>query len=167
MANCCIHRLDKLGIMVKRCVAGGCSSTHRDGLHLYKFPNDPELKKKWAYQVKRTRDKWEPTPYSYLCSKHFEENCFQPYCQLAESMGVGKVRKLLKADAVPSIFDKPSKIKRTISTSALVEPTAKKRRTAVEKRERSRVLILHYSLYLICFLYRSFKNYAKKLKKVH
>ena len=104
MANCCIHRLDKLGIMVKRCVAGGCSSTHRDGLHLYKFPNDPELKKNWAYQVKRTRDKWEPTPYSYLCSKHFEENCFQPYCQLSESMGVGKVRKLLKADAVPSIF---------------------------------------------------------------
>lgn len=126
--------------MGKRCVAAGCSSTCKDGVHLYGFPKDPELRKKWVDQV----NKWEPTAHSYLCSKHFEEDCFQPYSKLAESLGVGKVRVLLKTDAIPTIFERPSE-KRKISSS---EPASKRRRTAVEKRERSRVsthiTVVHY-----------------------
>ena len=59
--------------MGKRCVAAGCTLTHKGGVHLYGFPKDPALRKQWAMQVKRTRDKWEPTYHSRLCSKHFEE----------------------------------------------------------------------------------------------
>ena len=77
----------------KRCVAGGCSSTCKDGLHLYCFPKDPELSKVWVDEVKQTGDKWEPdtirltytqvTGHSYQCSKCFEDDCFQPYTKLA------------------------------------------------------------------------------------
>ncbi len=78
--------------MVKRCVAAGCSSTTKDGVHLYGFPKDPGLRGKWRDQVKRTRDKWEPTDHSCVCSKHFEDDCFQPYSKISQSLGLEKVR---------------------------------------------------------------------------
>ena len=56
----------------KRCVAAG----HKNGGHLYSFQD----------QIRRTRDKWEPTDHS----------------------------RLLKPDAVPSIFEKPASLKRKI-----------------------------------------------------
>ena len=91
--------------MSKRCVAAGCSSTCKGGLHLYGSPKDPELRKKWADQVKQTRDKWEPTDHSYLCSKHFEGDCMLPAIQQASRiLGVGKVRVLLKTGAIPTVF---------------------------------------------------------------
>ena len=103
--------------MGKRCVAAGFSSTCKDGLHLYSFPKDPELRKKWGDQVKRTRDKWEHTDHSYLCSKHFEDDCFQPYSnKLAKSLGEGKVRVLLKTGAILTVFQRPTH-KRNISSS--------------------------------------------------
>ena len=46
--------------MAKRCVAAGCSSTCKDGLHLYCFPKDQELRNEWADQIKQTRDQWKP-----------------------------------------------------------------------------------------------------------
>ena len=106
--------------MGKRCVAAGCSSTCKDGLHLYGFPKDSELRKKWADQVKRTRDKWEPTDHSYQCSKHFEDDCFQPYSKLAESLGVGKVRVLLKTGAIPTVFERLM-LKRPFTLMALLK----------------------------------------------
>ena len=124
--------------MGKRCVAAGCSSTHKDGVHLYGFPKDSGLRKKWADQVRRTRDKWEPTDHSRLCSKHFEEHCFEIYSKLSESLGLGKVKSLLKPDAVPTIFERPSSAKRKASSLPTGEPV-KRRRTAYDKRERARV----------------------------
>lgn len=123
--------------MGKRCVAAGCSSTHKDGVHLYSFPKDPIGRKKWADQVRRTRDKWEPTNHSRLCSKHFEDHCFEPYSKLSESLGLSKVKSLLKPDAVPTIFEKPASLKRKME-SVSGKPK-KKRRMAYEKRERARV----------------------------
>ena len=121
--------------MVKRCVAAGCSSTNRDGISLFGFPKDSSLRKKWADQVRRTRDKWEPTDHSVLCSKHFEDHCLEPFSKLSTSLGL-KVKQLLKADAIPTIFEKPPNLKRKIPASTTQEP---KRRSAYEKRERSRV----------------------------
>ena len=64
--------------MVKRCAAADSSNTYKDGVSLFLFPKDPELRKKWADQVKRTRDKWDgPTDHSVLCSNHFDERCFE------------------------------------------------------------------------------------------
>ena len=124
--------------MVVRCVAACCSLTHKDGIHLYSFPKDPSLRKKWADQVRRTRDKWEPTDYSHLCSKHFEHCCFEPYSNLSLAMGLGKRKSLLKPSAVPTIFEKPASLKRKLEVSE-PETQPKKRRTAYEKRERARV----------------------------
>jgi hypothetical protein len=55
-------------------VAYGCSNKQSKGITLFKFPKDPSLKEKWVKQVQRTRDKWQPTPYSRLCCVHFEES---------------------------------------------------------------------------------------------
>ena len=46
-----------LAKMVCGCVAAGCSNTHKDGVHLFLFPKEARLKKKWTDQVRRTRDK--------------------------------------------------------------------------------------------------------------
>ena len=64
----------------------------------------------WEDQVKPTLDRREPTDHSYLYSKHFEDDCFQPYSMLmaesthqsscycslqatvAESLGVGRAK---------------------------------------------------------------------------
>ena len=51
---------------VCRFVAAGCSNTHKDGVHLFHFPKDARLKKKWTDQVRRTRDKWQPAEHSVL-----------------------------------------------------------------------------------------------------
>ncbi len=93
--------------MVKTCVAAGCNNSNQDGVSLHKFPSNSALRKKWVDQVKRHRDKWEPTAYSVLCSQHFEPSCFMADSILSQSLGLGKKRACLKPDAVPTLFSKP------------------------------------------------------------
>ena len=123
--------------MVNRCVAAGCSNTHKDGISLFKFPKNPHLLKKWVEQVRRTRDKWEPTKHSVLCSMHFEADCFEPYSVLSQSMGLSKKTPKLKPDAVPTIFRRPKRP--ATGDPEGVDPVPKKARSAYEKRERARV----------------------------
>ena len=59
------------------CVATGCRLTHKDDVSLLGFAKDPLLRKKWADQVRRTKDKWELTWHSVLCSKHFDDWCLR------------------------------------------------------------------------------------------
>ena len=126
--------------MVCRCVAAGCNNTHKDGVSLFLFPKDPCMKKKWASAVRRTRDKWEPTNHSVLCSKHFEPKCFKQTPQVAQSLGM-KIKAQLEPDAIPTIFDKASLLKRAAAEKdASSEPVRKKRkRSAYKKRERLKV----------------------------
>ena len=102
------------------------------------------MRKKWADQVKRTRDKWDgPTDHSVLCSSHFEEHCFEADMKLAESLGVeSKKKPRLKPDAVPTLFQRP--VSKRPSMEAVAEPELPKkmRRVAYEKRERQRVSTL-------------------------
>ena len=107
-------------------------------MHLYGFPKDSCLRKKWADHVKRTGDKWEPTDYFMLCSKHFEEYCFEIYSKLSESLGLGKIKSLLKPDADPTIFERSSSSKRKASSLPTGEPV-KRRRTAYDKHEGARI----------------------------
>ncbi len=124
--------------MVCRCVAADCTNTHKDGVSLFLFPKDPSLKKKWTNAVRRTRDKWEPTKHSVLCSKHFEPQYFKQSTKVAESLGM-KIKVQLEHDAVPTLFNKPPLLKRTAAEKDS-EPIAKKReRSAYEKRERLKV----------------------------
>ena len=120
--------------MVHRCVAAGCSNTHKDGISLFKFPKDQHLHKKWVAQVRR--DGWEATKHSVLCSMHFEADCFEAYSVLSMSMGLCKKVPKLKLDAVPTIFKRP---KRPADSVAVNPVLPKKSRTAYEKRERARV----------------------------
>ena len=100
------------------------------------FPKDPELRKEWADQVKHRQ-----VGACYQCSKHFEDDCFQQYSKLAESLGVGKVRVLLKTGTIPKrLFLN----KRNISSSSGLHVAAKRRRTAVKKRERQGCKCTHH-----------------------
>ena len=150
--------------MVKRCVAAGCSNTYSDNVSLFKFPKDPVLRHKWVKNVQRTRAQWNgPSDHSVLCSQHFDSSCFERDSDLASQMGMQK-RRRLKEDAVPTLFERPRALmsqvvsgadagpsgtqsrKRASSSSSLAdEGTSKKKRTAYEKRERSRVSQFAYN----------------------
>ena len=76
--------------MVNRCVAAGCSNTPGEGISLYKFPSDPELREKWIKQVRRTRAQWKVTKYSFICSEHFTEDSFEVDSTIAATFGIEK-----------------------------------------------------------------------------
>lgn len=120
-------------VMGKKCVAVGCSNTHKDGVSLFKFPRDPHLCKRWTDQVKRTRAQWEPTEHSVLCSLHFEMHCFETDCIISQSPGFSRRKMRLKVDAIPTIFRRPKK--QGDEPESMPPP----KRTAYEKRQRARV----------------------------
>jgi hypothetical protein len=106
--------------MPASCCAVNCQSrnTKLCTLSFHKFPfSDTDLLKKWKSAVKRK--KWEPKKESsVLCSLHFEDSCFKSdliphrlgktYEERKKS--VLRKRKVLKKDAVPTIFDYNSKV---------------------------------------------------------
>ena len=113
---------------------------------MHKFPSDKGKRAKWIQQVQRTRVQWTATQYSFLCSEHFTQDCFEVESLLASSFGLKKKRRL-KPDVIPTIFHRvPAAAvqtreaqKRPSSTSVTGESLPKKKRGAVEKRERARV----------------------------
>ena len=143
--------------MVKRCVAAGCSNTYSDGVSLFAFPRDPSLRQEWLKQVQKTRARWSgPSEHSVLCSCHFTEDCFEPDTLLAPKLGLAK-RKMLKRDAVPTIFNRDASVARKrqatssheASTQATgdSEPRSKRRKEgAYEKRERARVWLTYSTI---------------------
>ena len=156
--------------MVNRCVAAGCSNTHGPNISLHRFPSNPILRDKWTKQVNRTRAHWKPTKHSVLCSEHFTADCFIEEPIIAAKFGISKGKRL-KPDAVPSIFPRhfkssassagPSSSSSTMTLKRQTEtdtksaddiPSSKKRRTAVEKRERLRVSTAEV-VHLLCELY--------------
>jgi hypothetical protein len=118
--------------MVRTCVAFGCSKTkQKDGVTLFKFPKDAELRKKWTDQVRRTRLNWSPTDSSELCMDHFTPDCFEP-----STLQYGIEKKLrLNPGAIPTIFKRPQ------PSECAGSPPVKKRRYATEKLSQSRVTI--------------------------
>ncbi|XP_067143497.1 THAP domain-containing protein 1-like [Centruroides vittatus] len=77
------------------CSAVNCNNSTDKGVRLFRFPADKSRRAKW-YQYCR-RNKWKPTANSRLCEIHFEESQFE----LKRADG----RKLLKWNAVPTLFD--------------------------------------------------------------
>jgi len=68
---------------------------------LCRFPKDESLRRQWEHNVRR--EGWSATNYSFLCSTHFEEECFDRTGQ--------QVR--LRAGSVPTVFDFPEHLQRT------------------------------------------------------
>ncbi|XP_066565220.1 peroxynitrite isomerase THAP4 isoform X2 [Amia ocellicauda] len=94
--------------MVISCAAVNC--TNRQGkvdkteISFHRFPiNNARRLAKWKRAVRR--ESWTPNKYSFLCSKHFSQDCFQRRYE--------DQHRQLKATAVPSIFDFSHKAKST------------------------------------------------------
>uniref|UniRef100_A0A1A7YGM1 Protein-kinase, interferon-inducible double stranded RNA dependent inhibitor, repressor of (P58 repressor) a n=1 Tax=Iconisemion striatum TaxID=60296 RepID=A0A1A7YGM1_9TELE len=97
--------------MQNRCVVPNCSGGKSDPQPLFRFPRDPQRCKTWVESCLRTElgDKAADQLYRYyrLCGKHFEASAF-------DTDAPGKV---LKYDAIPTVFDlpahsKPGQVKR-------------------------------------------------------
>lgn len=79
----------------KYCVAGGpgnvsCKNNSRTiGISMHLFPKSNEkLRNAWIKFVQRHRSGWQPSPYSVLCSAHFEDRYFTQ--RLDISLEIGK-----------------------------------------------------------------------------
>ncbi|KAM4726631.1 THAP domain containing 12a isoform 2-T2 [Anableps anableps] len=87
--------------MQNHCVVLDCPSGISDFQALFRFPRDPDRSQKWVEQCQRDDLKDKPAEQLYryyrLCGKHFEASAF-------DSDAPGSV---LKADAIPSVFDGP------------------------------------------------------------
>ncbi|XP_069697024.1 THAP domain-containing protein 1-like isoform X5 [Periplaneta americana] len=85
--------------MVNSCAAFNCTYTYKkgSGISLHKFPlENPELLSKWLSAVKRYN--FIPSIHHRLCSVHFTQSCFWK----------SNCKRLLKADAVPTVFNFPA-----------------------------------------------------------
>ena len=130
--------------MVRRCVAAFCDKTAKEGVSLFQFPKDPEGRRIWAEQVRRTRDRWQcPSDSSVLCIRHFEADCFEDRPRLYEQFGIGLRAPKLKQNAVPTLFKRTSSS--VCSNDGDSAPRAeqleqpRRKRLAYEKRERVKV----------------------------
>ena len=84
--------------MAPNCCVPQCKETGG-----FLFPKDKNLRKKWQVAIKREDEHkrlWKPSVHSVVCYKHFKTSDFlEPKVIYGE-----KRRKVLKADAAPSIF---------------------------------------------------------------
>lgn len=89
------------------CCAPGCknySSKTKDlevVVSYHKIPSEPKLQKAWIARLRR--ENLPPLKNCYVCSEHFEADCFVP--DMVEQLTGNRNRRKLKADAVPSIFN--------------------------------------------------------------
>jgi hypothetical protein len=73
----------------------------------FRFPSNSARGKKWI--ISTQRDKFVTTAASRICSKHFKDEDFR---QINNPMNPEEKLRLLKKDAVPSIFNFPLHLKR-------------------------------------------------------
>jgi len=73
----------------------------------FRFPKDKKRRRAWAKAVKRK--KWRPSDSSTLCSDHFTE---ENYVRL-------EGRKLLKKDAIPTVFNLPTRFHKHVTPRKL------------------------------------------------
>lgn len=123
----------------KRCVAGGCSSTHLDGvsLHYFPFKKEPHLVPKWTAFV-RLKRKWPegPTRYSSLCELHFDDSCYPFEYQFKKSQGIPVKHKVLNPGSVPTIHHPSVSEKGTKRDLSSVEEEDKSK-DGQKKREKT------------------------------
>ena len=125
----------------KRCTAALCSNTYQNEVSLHYFPKDEELAKRWSSQVKKTRADWtKHSKHSVICSNHLEADCFEQGPLLAAAFGLEtKRRRILKPDAVPTVFAKPTPSPTPSTTTSVPSVAATTPRSAYIKRDRKRV----------------------------
>ena len=96
----------------KYCVASGpnkvsCkNNSSTAGISMHEFPKKgSSLRKSWIQFVQRHRLDWQPSPYSCLCSAHFEVSCFHQRIDInLEGTSAKQSKRLLdRSLAVPTI----------------------------------------------------------------
>ena len=121
------------------CMAYGCNNSVADykrGISFHTLPlNNPDLLKKWLAKLRLENPPIRKS--SRLCSEHFEKDCFERDLR-AELMPDVKRRRILKPDAVPTIFAHVKAVKE--------RPTSTRR---LKKREDSDVGECHNFLEMI------------------
>lgn len=117
-------------------------STKTTDISYHKIPTEPQLQKAWISPLRR--DNLPPLKNCYVCSEHFEEECFE--VDLMEQLIGKKRKKRLKADAVPSVF----------KFSTCSSTTGKRRATTENriKRQRRKEVSLMFCLYCCLVLAR-------------
>ena len=83
--------------MVQR-LAFNCNIRSQRGVSMYLFPKDPTFRKIWVRNLRR--DGFKVTEFSKVCANHFTADQFKTHPAQA---------KKLRPDAVPTLFDLPSK----------------------------------------------------------
>ncbi|XP_044184354.1 uncharacterized protein LOC122964679 [Acropora millepora] len=107
--------------MVHCCVPECTNHSAKTKLVSYhKIPKDSKLKKTWISRLRR--DNLPTLENCYVCSDHFQSECFQT--DLREQLTGERGRRRLKSDAVPSIFNfstsnRPSKRRSTTELRSL------------------------------------------------
>lgn len=89
--------------MVVSCSAYGCTVRFQKGKNIkfHRFPTDLNMKKKWLIAMKRNN--FQPSKVAVICSNHFKESDYEINVQ---------GNKILKKDAVPTVFDFPEHLKK-------------------------------------------------------
>ena len=80
------------------------NNSHIPGIRMHQFPTDPVLRGKWTQFVRRHRANFNATsPYTSLCSAHFEESCYErPMHANVELPEGSKLRSFLKKGSIPT-----------------------------------------------------------------
>ncbi|XP_056151402.1 uncharacterized protein LOC130126061 [Lampris incognitus] len=93
--NCPVCRNKTPEPRIKQCLAYGCDSSNlvHQSVTFYRFPKDPERRKMWLNLAHR--DEGSLRPNSLLCSRHFEQACYE-----VDQEG----QMNLRTDAVPTII---------------------------------------------------------------
>uniref|UniRef100_A0A3P9NZD1 THAP domain containing 12a n=1 Tax=Poecilia reticulata TaxID=8081 RepID=A0A3P9NZD1_POERE len=116
--------------MQNHCVVLDCPSGISDFQALFRFPRDPNRSQKWVEQCQRDdlKEKSAEQLYKYyrLCGKHFEASAFDS--------------SVLKADAVPSVFDGPGQPQSGQVKRAPAEPITETVQNVPEEDEEKKYL---------------------------
>ena len=110
------------------CIAYGCSNRSEDyqrGISFFRLPlKNKALLEKWLAKLRLEDPPLKET--SRLCSAHFTDDCFERDLK-AELMPGTKSKRILKADAVPTVF--------TYTKKQEQRPTSTMRLKAKEEKE--------------------------------
>ena len=138
---------------------GGVScknTTHKPGIIMHKFPLEKtrvEERRLWTKFVRRHRPNFSPTPYSVVCSAHFEASCYPQCYSIDIPENLRPKARYLKPEALPTI----DAVLLGLWTDIKTTPVSK-------RRSISKVLLIFKHMGLVIYSARtSFRHQTKFL----
>lgn len=138
--------------MVNKCVAVSCNSGYASSssssttsgfkVTFHRFPKDTILRRKWLSRL--SRENFTPSSHSRLCSRHFVDSDFMT-CRndsnrsRSSAKSATPKRRLLKSDAVPSVFTNLPKYLSYDTHRREDPPTAEVRRAAILRDNEEKI----------------------------